>query len=194
MNLATPASTYLQYIHEPSLFAYKLTAAQPWWNSTNFHLFLTFCKFCWCCLSPKPQSSIKNTAFMTQTLDEGKNKSISMLALKVKSIMGTKPSGRVASMKEISIPRGATVSGITLMHKSHDEGKNKEEREMVHARELNSQTDLPFRLTSFLTEQQLLCYRQLWLTQLTFLRVKSFFSCNPFFVNCWHELLLQSAR
>lgn len=104
---------------------------------------------------------MKNTAFMPQRLDEGKNKSISMLALKAKSIMGTKPAGTVTSMKEISIPRGAMVSGITLMHRSHDEGKNKEEREMVHARELNSQTDLPFCLTLFLTEQQLLCYRQL---------------------------------
>lgn len=194
VNLATPASTYLQSIHKPSLFAYKLTAAQPWGNSTKPHLLLTFCRFCWCCLSPKPQSSVQNTAFMPRTLDEGKNTYISVLALKVKSITGIKPSSWVTSMKRISIPKRAMVSGITLMHRPHDEGKNKEEREMVHARELNSQTDLPVGLTIFLTERQLLHYRHLWITQLTFLRVKSFVSCNPFFVNRWHKLLLQSAR
>jgi len=53
------------------------------------------------------------------------------------------------------------VSGITLMHRSHDERKNKEETEMAHARELNSQTDLPFGLTKFCTEQQLHHYRHL---------------------------------
>lgn len=75
--------------------------------------------------------------------------------------MGIKPSSRVTSMKRISIPRRAMVSGITLMHRSHDEGTNKEEREMVRARELNSQTDLPFGLRVFCTEQQLLHYRHL---------------------------------
>lgn len=173
-----------------------MTAAQPRRNSTKPHLLLMFFTFCWCCLSPKPQSSVKNTAFVPWTLDKGKNTYISMLALKGKSTMGIKPSSRVTSMKQVSIPKRAMVSGITLMHRSHDEGKNKEKREMVYARELNSQTDLPFGLTIFCTEQQLLHHRHLWLTQLTFLRVKSFFSCNPifFFVNCWHKLLLQSAR
>lgn len=84
-----------------------------------------------------------------------------MLALKVKSIMGIKPSSRVTSMKQILIPRRAMVSGIALMHRPHDEGKSKDEREMVHARELNTQSDLPFGLTMFLTEQLLLPYRHL---------------------------------
>lgn len=38
------------------------------------------------------------------------------------------------------------VSGIPLMHGSYNEGKSKEEREMVHATELSSQSDLPFSL------------------------------------------------
>lgn len=38
------------------------------------------------------------------------------------------------------------VSGIPLMHESYNEGKSKEEREMVHATELSSQSDLPFGL------------------------------------------------
>lgn len=65
-----------------------------------------------------------------------REKYISMLALKVKYSMGIKPSRQVTSVKRVSIPRRAIVSGITLVHRSHDEGKNKEGKEMVHAREL----------------------------------------------------------
>lgn len=120
---------------------------------------------------------------------------ISTLALIVKSIMGIKPTSWVKSMKQVLIPRRAIISRITLMHRSHDEERNKEKREMVHARELNSQTDFPFGLIIPCTEWQLFHCRHLWLTQLAFLRVKTYFLSSPphLFFNCWHKLLLQFA-
>lgn len=173
-----------------------LHANSPPPRNSKPHLLLTFF---WCCLSPKPQSSIKNTAFLPQTVHEGKtgkkNTYISTLALIVKSIMGIKPTSWVKSMKQVLIPRRAIISRITLMHRSHDEERNKEKREMVHARELNSQTDFPFGLIIPCTEWQLFHCRHLWLTQLAFLRVKTYFLSSPphLFFNCWHKLLLQFA-
>lgn len=121
------------------------------------------------CLSPKPQSSVKHGFHATDISPRKKKTHISMLALRGKSTMGIKPPSWVTSVRQILIPRRAMVSGIPLMHGSYDEGKNKGEREMVHATELSSQADLPFGLAILCTEQQFLLCRYLWLTQLTFL-------------------------
>lgn len=128
--LSTPWWIWPSSLHLPTVYPQALPFCMQThqWAIVKLHLLLIFCSFCWCCLPRKPQSTVKNTAFLPWTLDEGKNTYISMLALKVKSIMGIKPCSWVTSMKQILIPRRAMVSGITLMHKSYDEGKNKEEK------------------------------------------------------------------
>lgn len=138
MNLATPASTSPQHNQIASLFMYKLSAAQPWWNSTKLHLLLTFCRFWAFYLSPKPQSIVKHGSHAMDISPRKKNTHISMPALKVKSTMGIKPPSWVTSVRQILIPRRAIVSGIPLMHGSYNEGKSTEEREMVHVTELSS--------------------------------------------------------
>lgn len=144
-------------------------------------------------LSPNPVSNVRNKTFLPWILGEGKiEKStyISMLALMIKSTMGIKPSSWITAITQISIPRRATISGITLMHSLMMRRGIKKKRNGPCQR--NSQTDFPFGLIKLFTDWQLLHYGHQWLIQLTFLRVKVFFffSSNLFFVNCWHKLLL----